>query len=485
MQKLSDYLFVKTGCDIDAGNLPIRAEQIRTRLQGYPLMIMTQMLMGLLLCGLMWDKVAHGVLLGWLLTLYATHLIEGGYWWKYKHAARDLVECKQWRTRFIVFVTLIGVVWGSAGVLMFVPDDLAYQAILICVVLGLAAGAVTINPVFPPALYIYVTLLVMPIVFNNMVLADFTHLVLAGMLLVYLAFVLYAGRDLARTFELSLRRGLENARLVVQLTEEKRRAELAQHSAEQANQMKSKFFAAASHDLRQPMHALALFVEVLKNRDHDAQAARLIGQLENSVEVLAGMFDALLDISKLDAGVVQPCCEDVRIQSLLDRMYAEFSWLAHDKGLSFEVGNCPHAIYTDPMLLERVLRNLISNAVRYTDQGGVTVTCEQTDDGLRLEVRDSGIGIAPEHLPHIFDEYYQVGNWQRDRNRGLGLGLAIVKRLEQLLGYGMKLESTLGKGSCFTLLVPFGRCVSRGASGIVPNAMIDPVKPSLMERSQA
>lgn len=476
MGKLSDYLFVKMNCDIDAANLPIRAEQIRTRLQGYPLMIVTQVIMGLLLCGLMWEKVAHGVLLGWLSTLYATHLLEGWYWWRYRQAARNLTECKQWRLRFIVFVTLVGAAWGSAGVLMFVADDLAYQAILICVVLGLAAGAVTINPVFPPALYIYVTLLIVPIIIGNIAVADSTHLTLAGMLSVYLAFVLNAGRDLAKTFELSLRRGLENARLVVQLTEEKQRAELAQHYAEQANQMKSKFFAAASHDLRQPMHALSLFVEVLKNRDHDAQATRLIGQVEHSVEVLAGMFDALLDISKLDAGVVQPQREEFAIQPLLDRMYAEFSWLAHDKGLSFDMASCQQTVYTDPLLLERVLRNLVSNAVRYTHHGGVAVTCETLEGDLRLEVRDSGIGIAPEHMPHIFEEYYQVGNQQRDRSKGLGLGLAIVKRLEQLLDYRMRLDSNLGVGSRITLLVPLAGNHPGGHPGTTRDAMINPVK---------
>lgn len=471
-----NYLLIKADCDIDAANLPIRTEQIRTRLQGYPLMVMTQIITGLLLCWMMWEKAAHGVLLSWLAVLYAVHLLEIGYWWKYKNATHTLVECVQWRTRFIVFVTLVGAVWGSAGALMFVADDLAYQALLICVALGLAAGAVTINPVFPPALYIYVTLLILPIMLENMLVADSTHMLLAGMLLVYLAFVLNAGRDLAKTFELSLRRGLENAGLVVQLTEEKRRAELAQHSAEQANRMKSKFFAAASHDLRQPMHALALFVEVLKNRDHDKQTTRLIGQVENSVEALAGMFDALLDISKLDAGVVQPQCEGIVMQPLLDRMYAEFSWLAHDKGLRFEVANCQQTVYTDPMLLERVLRNLISNAVRYTHRGSVTVICETVDEWLQLEIRDSGIGIATEHLPHVFEEYFQVGNQQRDRSKGLGLGLAIVKRLELLLGYRMTLQSTLGEGSCFTLLVPFGRCSAGVPSNGTRNVMIDPVK---------
>lgn len=449
-----DDLFVKMHCNINEVNLPVRAEQIRVRLQGYPMMVMAQVVTGALLCGLMWDKVAHGVLLGWLSVLYTGHFIEGWYWLRYRQAARNVAECKQWRLRFIVFITWVGATWGSVAVLMFVPGDLAYQSILIWVLLGLSAGAVTNNPVFPPALYIYVILLIVPIMLVNLAVADSTHVILAVMLLIYLSFVLRAGHGLSKTFDLSLHRGLENARLVVQLTEEKRRAELAQHSAEQANRMKSKFFAAASHDLRQPMHALTLFVEVLKNHDHDAQTARLVGQVEHSIEALSSMFDALLDISKLDAGVIQPQYEYFIIQPLLERMYAEFSWLAHDKGLSLEVAGCHQTVYTDPLLLERVLRNLLSNAIRYTHHGGITVTCEVREEGLQLKVCDSGVGIAPEHMTRIFEEYYQIGNQQRDRSKGLGLGLAIVQRLEQLLGYRMKLDSVAGEGSCFTLLLP-------------------------------
>lgn len=470
MQNIFDYFFAKTASDIDEANFPVRAEQIRARLSSYPLIAAGQMVLALLVAGLMWGKVAHDVLLGWLAAIYAMHFVEMVYWWRYREAAHIVAECKRWRARFIVFVTAAGVLWGGIGILMFVPDDLAYQVMLICVILGLAAGAVTVNPVFPPALYIYVSLLILPILSSNLLAADYQHFVLAAMLLVYWGFVLNAGRGLSITFELSLRRGLENAKLVEQLTEEKLRAELAQRSAELANRMKSKFFAAASHDLRQPMHALTLFVDVLKNRPHDAQTAQLVGQVEHSVEVLGSMFDALLDISKLDAGVVQPNYESFAIQPLLDRMYAEFSWLTLDKGLRFEMGNSSATVYSDSLLLERILRNLISNAIRYTERGDVAVACRQVPDGLQIEVRDSGIGIAPEHLPHIFEEYYQVGNRQRDRSNGLGLGLAIVRRLEQLLGYRMTLDSTPGTGSRFTFVVPLADAAA------FPDAMISPVE---------
>jgi signal transduction histidine kinase len=470
MQKMLDYFFARTSSDIDESNLPVRAEQIRARLRNYPLMVGGQLVVAPLLVGLMWGKVAHGLLLGWMAAVYAMHFIEIVYWWRYREATRTLEECRRWRSRLIMLVTAVAVVWGSIGIFMFVPGDLAYQVMLICVILGLAAGAVTVNPVFPPSLYIYVVLLMLPIWSSNLLAADYQHFILAVMLLVYLAFVLNAGRELAGTFELSLRRGLENARLVEQLTEEKQRAELAQRSAEQANRMKSKFFAAASHDLRQPMHALTLFVDVLKNREHAPQTAQLVGQVEQSVEVLGSMFDALLDISRLDAGVVQPRYENFLLQPLLDRVYAEFSWLALDKGLRFEMANCSAIVHSDSLLLERILRNLISNAIRYTERGEVRVACEEGPDGVRIEVRDSGTGIAPEHLPHVFEEYYQVSNRQRHRSNGLGLGLAIVKRLEQLLGYRMTLESTLGAGSSFVFVVPLATVAAP------PDAMIKPVE---------
>lgn len=472
MRKLLDYFFAMTASDIDEGNFPVRAEQIRARLRNYPLMVGGQLVVAPLLVGLMWGTVEPGMLLGWLAAVYAMHFVEIVYWWRHREATRTLEECKRWRTRLIVFVTAVGMLWGSTGVFMFIHGDLAYQVTLICVVLGLAAGAVTVNPVFPPSLYIYVVLLILPIWTSNLVAADYQHFMLAVMLTVYLSFVLNAGRELASTFELSLRRGLENARLVGQLTEEKRRAEQAQLSAEQANRMKSKFFAAASHDLRQPMHALTLFVDVLRNREHDPQTTHLVGQVEQSVEVLGSMFDALLDISRLDAGVVQPCHENFLLQPLLDRMYAEFSWLALDKGLRFEMANSNAVVHSDPMLLERILRNLISNAIRYTEQGEVVVSCEEVTEGVRVEVRDTGVGIAAEHLPHVFEEYYQVGNKQRDRSNGLGLGLAIVRRLEQLLGYRMTLDSVPGAGSRFVFIVP------TAAAKAAPDAMIGGIEPA-------
>lgn len=464
MTTIADRFYAWTGTDIDEESLQIRAGQLRARLENYPLMIGSQLLVAALLCAMMWDVVSHRVLLGWLGMLYSLHLVEAYHWWRYRDRLQSQDECKVWRARFILFVTMVGMAWGAGGILMFVSGDLAYQTLLICVILGVAAGAVTLNPVFPPSLYIFVTALILPVMVLNLYIGDRPHFILGVMLFIYLVFVLNAGRGLSRTFEQSLRSEWENARLVGQLVQQKERAEQAQHDAELASRMKSQFFAAANHDLRQPMHALAMYVEVLKSDALNEKTHATVMQLERSVEVMCSMFDTLLDISRLDAGVVQTRFESFPLGPLLDKLRGEFAMLARDKGLSIEVETCSETIYSDPLLLERVLRNLLANAVRYTEQGGVTVTCRMADEGARIEVCDSGIGIPPEHLPHIFEEYYQVSNRQRDRSKGLGLGLAIVERLARLLGCRMQVSSTQGKGTCFSFVIP-----ARGADVMMAN----------------
>lgn len=445
-----DKFYAWTSSDLNAENLPIRAGQMRTRIENFPQMIVSQLLVGMLLCAMLWDAVSHRVLLGWLSAQWTLHAVEVYHWWNYRHRLESLDDCKAWRTKFIVFVTFVGLIWVAAVVLMFVPGDLGYQALLICVVLGVAAGAVTLNPVFPPSLYIFLVLLILPAVLINFAVGDRTHAILGVLLFIYLGFVLNAGRELSRIFEQSLRGEWENARLVGQLVKEKARAE-------QASQMKSKFFAAANHDLRQPMHALSMYVEVLKSSALNAQAKNALEQMDRSVEVMSNMFDILLDISKLDAGVVQAHPESFALVPLLEGLRAEFSTLAQGKGLRVEFNHCSATVYSDPVLLERILRNLLSNAIRYTEQGRVLVNCKMVDAGMQIEICDSGIGIAPEHLAHIFEEYYQVNNKQRDRSKGLGLGLAIVERLARLLGYNLQVRSVPGEGSCFSFVLPVRR----------------------------
>ncbi len=228
----------------------------------------------------------------------------------------------------------------------------------------------------------------------------------------------------------------------------------AKDEAERANLAKSKFLAAASHDLRQPVQALFFFTAALDRKLRGHPARPLLADLERSLESLNMLLDSLLDISKLDAGVVAPKQTTFSVAALLERMESEFAPAARAKGLDFRMVPSTAMIRSDPSLLNRVVMNLVANAVRYTQQGRILIGCRRDGECLRIEVLDTGIGIPPERHEDIFEEFYQVANAERDRNLGLGLGLAIVQRLSRLLGHRVSVRSAAGKGSRFSVLVP-------------------------------
>lgn len=235
-------------------------------------------------------------------------------------------------------------------------------------------------------------------------------------------------------------------------------AELAakKDEAERANIAKSRFFAAASHDLRQPMHALSLFVAALKARNQQPETRKLVDNIEASTAAMELLFNALLDISKLDAGVIEVNRSHFPVQKLLDDLQSQFAPVATEKGLKLRIRPSAAYLQSDPLLLERILINLVSNAIRYTDRGGVLVACRRRSSGVLIGVWDTGRGIPSGQLENVFQEFVQLANPERDRSKGLGLGLAIVSRLGRLLGHRVGLVSVPGRGSCFSILVPHG-----------------------------
>jgi signal transduction histidine kinase len=230
----------------------------------------------------------------------------------------------------------------------------------------------------------------------------------------------------------------------------------AKDAAETANRAKSSFLASASHDLRQPMHALGMFSQALAEHAHDADARILVQRITTSVSALEALFSALLDVSKLDAGIVTAQPRDFAIRPLLDRLMHDCMPEVLERGLKLGIVCADVTLRSDPVLLERILRNLIANAVRYTKQGGVVIGCRRRGNAYALEVWDSGAGIPAGQLERIFEEFYQVDNPSRDRSRGLVLGLAIVRRLGELLGHPVDVSSRPGRGSVFRVLVPAG-----------------------------
>ncbi|MBP7626244.1 MAG: response regulator [Zoogloea sp.] len=224
--------------------------------------------------------------------------------------------------------------------------------------------------------------------------------------------------------------------------------------AERGNRAKTRFLAAASHDLRQPMHALGLFVAELGQKPHAPDTRRLVEQIAISAETMENLLDSLLDISRLDVGALDRQIKPFPLQPLLERIEVDYRREAGLRGQRLRLRPTSLWVESDPLLLERILHNLISNALRYTPGGTILVACRKRGRKVRIEVRDNGPGIAPEAQEAIFQEFVQLDNPERNRAKGLGLGLAIVRRLTDLLEHPLQLKSSPGRGSLFAIELP-------------------------------
>lgn len=233
-------------------------------------------------------------------------------------------------------------------------------------------------------------------------------------------------------------------------------ADAAREAADRANQGKSRFLATASHDLRQPLQTLALLNGTLRRLARDTDSVEALARQEQAISAMSRLLNALLDISKLESGAIKPEPTDFTVAALFEELRAEFAGIAANKGLELEVEPCTDHAHSDPSLVEQILRNLLSNAIKYTREGRVALRCQHEAQVIRIEVRDTGIGIPADQLPFIYDEFYQVGVATNSVREGYGLGLSIVQRLIKLLDLRLRVESEVGKGSSFSLDLPPG-----------------------------
>jgi signal transduction histidine kinase/CheY-like chemotaxis protein len=339
-----------------------------------------------------------------------------------------------------------GAGWGSALYIL----DLGSTDVLVLTALtlgGVMAGAIGVLSYLLGVYVGFALPIALPLALHFFTQEPEGIAVIGLMVLVFLAGCVYFGLVFNGVVTQTLRLKYANDALLQDLQRQKQ-------IAEDANVAKSKFLAAASHDLRQPLHALNLLIEALKTSRADRDRAAIYPRVEQSLEALGKLFNALLDISKLDAAAVTPEPEDFRLGGLLGRCVREHEAEARRKGLRLRCRGCDARVHSDPLSLERVVRNLLSNAIRYTERGGVLIACRQRRDGVLLQVWDTGIGIPEERNAEVFEEFRQIDNPHRDRSRGLGLGLAIVRRLCALLGLPLTLRSRLGRGTVVSVLLP-------------------------------
>jgi signal transduction histidine kinase/CheY-like chemotaxis protein len=375
----------------------------------------------------------------------------------FQSRARADSEMPRWAHGFVAQQVAVGAVWGATMLLFAHPEQPVSIALTLCCLYSLGAGSVTSLAYYPQANVGLITVL-FGMIFARLAATGETRFILLGSAsaLFGVTMIGYC-RNQSRAVLDSLRMRFENRELVEALGIEKREAEDARRRAEVANLAKSQFLAAASHDLRQPLHALSLFSASLGALRLDAEAQGVVGRIQGSIGVMGSLFDGLLDISKLDAGVVQARLQSVSVDALFDRLSQVFLPIAVARGLDLRFRSDNECVTSDPTLLEQLLSNLIANALRATSAGGVLVAARQASSAMSLEVWDTGRGIDTADRERIFDEFVQLDNPERDRNKGLGLGLSIARKAAALIGTPIEVRSRVGRGSRFCIAQPIAR----------------------------
>lgn len=346
--------------------------------------------------------------------------------------------------KMMIPMALNGAAWGSLAFVVLGETTHVGTIMVICVLAGILGGAVgLLAPVLPVFIAFSVPLVGLTAA-RLVQLGDPAYTAFSVIAVMYLFTLIAQTRNSSKATCAAIELRFENIELMQQ-------AEIARQQADEANTAKSKFLAAASHDLRQPIHAQGLFLDVLSRTSLSAQQHELVSNIRATSAASADMLNMLLDVSRIEAGVVHPRIEVFRLQQVLNKIEREFEPLANSKGLRYRSRETDLVVKSDPALVELILRNIVSNAIRYTEQGGLLVVCRKRGSQAVLEVWDTGMGIAPEQQEEVFKEFHQLGNPERDRRKGLGLGLAIAQGLAKTLGHELRLQSQPQRGSVFSL----------------------------------
>ena len=379
--------------------------------------------------------------------------------WVGRHQLRrgvplERAHCNTWW--LIALNAVDGALWGALAWVTLSSSTLAGSILVVAVIGGIAGSSMSsLSPVFP-AFVAFVVCLLSGLATKLWTLGDpaYDALGVAGVL--YTASLLGQSRNSAQAARQAITLRFENIELIERLRQETANAQAQRQAAEHANVAKSRFLAAASHDLRQPIHAQGLFLEVLGSGTAPLARpqAEALDNARATWQASAEMLDTLLDFSRIEAGVIEPQRRLFALQPLLHKLESELAPLADAKGLVYRTRETPAVVCADPALVALVLRNLVSNAIRYTEQGGVLLGCRRQGGQWVVEVWDTGIGIPASQHQAIFQEFHQLGNAERDRRKGLGLGLAIAQGLARAMGHTLSLASQPGRGSVFRLSLP-------------------------------
>lgn len=352
-----------------------------------------------------------------------------------------------WASRHWKEMLFFSCIWGALPWMMMPAGNMPMTSMIVLIIVGLCSTGLPAVAARWSSVLAFVLPMNIGLISALVWHGSNTHLALAFLVAVYLLATLQIAHSLNKMLTESLLARFEKEALAEQITEQ-------MAVTQRLSDEKTRFFASASHDLRQPLHAIALFGAVLERELHSHSAGEHAKRLMQAVHAMGTSLDTMLDMSRLDADVVQPELNAVALRPMLQTLNQLFASRAQAKGLQLRVRTTGLWVRTDLQLLQRLLANLVENAIKYTDVGGVLVLARVKHDEVWVEVVDTGRGIAPENKERIFEAFYQINNPGRDRNQGLGMGLSIVRRLSHLLHHPLHLTSRPGIGTRFRLKLP-------------------------------
>ena len=439
----------------------ILVEQLKLSMGNLGITLIPTFLIVILFCGALFSNANSTAIMVWGVVVTLSKLL---CWSHARHHLRwGIATDKAVQVVLISMLlnTVDGAIWGSLTWVALDTTSLMGSILVIAVLTAVAGNSMSLLSPVLPVFFALVAAEIAVSVSKVFLLGDPTYNTLGFAGLLYIFILMAQAHNSSRAALAAIGLGLENKELMEKLRLETSVAQQARLEAEQANTSRSKFLAAASHDLRQPIHAQGLFLDILSRSGLNPQQQQSLDCAIAASQASAEMLNTMLDFSRIEAGVVQPHAVSFRLQPLLNKIEREFARQADAKGLAYRSRETVLAADSDPALIELILRNLVSNAIRYTDHGGLLVACRQNKGHVLLEVWDTGIGIESVQQREVFREFHQLGNPERDRRKGLGLGLSIVEGLARTLGHPLMLNSKPGRGSMFRLTLPLatGVCV--------------------------
>jgi two-component system, sensor histidine kinase len=415
---------------------------------------------GVALVAVFWHTHDPNMLITWFIAMLLEALIRLRVARAYRAAAATPTQIGRWSRSWVAMSAIAGGLWGTAGVLFFAPQSPLLQLVLVAVILGVTFGSLTLYASHRPALLAFLPPALLPLIARMIAQQDPAYYTAAIVMFAVFSFTLFFGRNFGEAVSESVKNNYENEVLVAQLLAEKGIAEDARRAAENATRSKTQFFAAASHDLRQPLQAIGIYCSLLRKRAQ-GPLEPLVNNLSSAVESLAKLVEELLEISRLDSGAIQPRTQHVGADDLLAVLEREFTPQAASKHLSLRVRKGSFILESDGMLLQRVLRNLVANAIRYTVEGGILLAARRRGNVASLEIWDTGPGIRQQELDRIFEEFYRGESSKGASGGGFGLGLSIVRRICGVLGHPLVVTTRLGSGTVFKVEVPISTAPRR------------------------